>query len=926
MKTMPSVCLILCLFSPWAAYGSPIDCLLLARDRESSIQRQLVGETIRALNARPDFTGREVSADGTAIPDAVVMGAFDAGNIEQRRVLARHVQGDLLLLLDTRTLEGNHAVDLVAVEPTMGLRLARATFPWDPDRPDTSVAPIVNAIVAASKPLVGGVRKVYAVPAFQSMDLTPKYSSMMDAYKAWVEHLLLNQPGAVVLEMQEAETLMLMPRDKETVPEPYIIAGTFQNEGIGSDRRISLGLEMSRGGKVLGTETRQGVRVRDAGEAIGAMLFSILDASPEHEAASPAAFDQGPRLMELADALGRIGFWDNAIPLYHALLLQNAYSEEATLGLLEAYGVLLTRSAKARHQNPFQTVELGEKMVDLVSTLPPDWRVSNRKRLQEALHDFQYYHHPHRNAFNREVIDANIRLKASDWAMAEMGITALGSPSRAVQWGDFPREIGNMIRNGLSASRKERPDAFFMAWETALHALDGYKDSFNIRFGQMIYEKDLNWIHQLSLSENPEIALVARICIYLSTIDPAITLDTHRETIASFDGFERLNKKDANWVYNYLPKALEYAKARTSRPDTVSAATGVTLSNLTAGIIQSAGRTLSREVNDWIYQGGREFLATDAGAFEVLGRGRFQEWQTGNVHRLSWDGRFLWCFSESGISILSGPGERTATYPSDTLPFPAAVDSMFFVPLETGWGCLIGGQTVDDIRRSWIAALDIRDTDRGTAPRFTLLQKGVDQKRDVRNIQVAFTPFFAFKIGTPGEHKVLTFGYPMAHKMVVDMDRHAVSYLQSSRFVAEFMVEHGGSLWAVTSNFSKGLQRWGVLEWKDTGKEATVWHAQPSYTYNVPASGSGIFQAMFIEQNRIHLVSKPWHHPAWFSVDLDSKRVTVVADQLPPELDDFKLQPRFVRSSAYGLVLIARKNAFAVSAPLPETLPTLSNP
>ena len=901
-------------------------CLMIPRDPASSVQQHLIHETRLILNTKPEFTFRAASASGTEMSDLRMYDTLVNAGVQQRRELGQTLSSDLLILIDTREQKGQYVVDLVAIEPAMGIRLNAAVLLWDTNRPHVAAQVVVDEIIAAQTKRTRGIKTVFAIPAFESKDLTPQYRYMMEAYPAWVERLLLHRDGAVVVELAEAETLALMQDSKNGIPLPIVVNGSFLNKGVGPDRVVSLGLEMSRGGHVVGSEERDDVPVHAIGrtihEMLDALLVTVLGATTEPNTMDP---HQGGALLKRADALGLAGFWDNAIPLYFALMFHDAYSEQATLGLLEAYGALLQRNMKRRHEDPLLIVGLGEKIVDLVSTLPTDWRVSNRARLQAALRSFQLYYHLSSDVEIPTEKEAMIRLNATHWEMAMIATTALASPSRAVEQGDFPREVSKLIRRGLLPKRADNPEEVFTAWNIALEALDGYRASFNIRFDQMVSERNVEWIARLAASENKEIALVARVCLYLADLDHTQDVAQHWKTIQSMDGFSTVSQKNQKWVYNYIPTAMEKKKGRNDDL-IISGAKGLTITNITTDLLQRVPISPSRTMNDWINRDGNEFLCTDAGVFAVTGRGSFRAMGNAGAERLEWDGRHLWCFAKTGIRVLTALGEELAYYPSDILPFPAIAESMFFIPLEHGWGCLVGGEKTEDIKRSWVVGLDIRTANQTTPPRFTMLHEGVNQKRNQAALNVAFLPQYATRFGLPNEHKIITAGFRTGFKMVIDLDKNECFALRQSKFVADYMLEHGGYLWAITSHYGHKRQSWGVLKWDDTTKDAQSWYTQASYTYNVPAFGSGIFQSMFVDKHHLHLISKPWHYPAWFSVDLETKRVSVVADQLPRELDDFRLHPRFVRSSAYGLVFTSKGEAYGVTIPPFESLPPFSVP
>lgn len=294
--------------------------------------RQDVGKVVRAdllvLIGAPE---RAAQADGARQP-VTTQPAAAKGAVTTQRASAKTAAGTTLAVGDTQPY-----VPVVIAETKQGLRLLNAKLPWDEKNAEATAAEIAGMVENARQTLAGGIRAVFAVPPFESEDLSFKYEYLMAAYAAVVAQAVTRQPGVVIVELAEAQALgreLAVSPGPSTVSRglPYYVMGRYKHAGMGAERTVGVHVELRQGETVLATVEESDV----ATAAVGATLQKAANQFLKGALADGGVALARPEVAQEADLLrkrgaefARLGNWSEALSLYEASLLLEPDRAEA---------------------------------------------------------------------------------------------------------------------------------------------------------------------------------------------------------------------------------------------------------------------------------------------------------------------------------------------------------------------------------------------------------------------------------------------------------------------------------------------------------------------------------------------------------------------------------------------------------------------
>jgi len=252
---------------------------------------------------------------------------FSAEGGRDRVAVGKILKADLLVLLkadevvDTN-MQHYRSVRLILSETRSGLRLMMGTVPWTDDAEGESAA--LQSILRQGLAKYARKTEICVVPAFANQNLSHELDYLGEGYAALITKRLLQEPGLVVVELSEAQSitneLALTGGEGVTRKSPLFLTGEFRHTGQGAAQRATIRLALKRGATELKSVSKEGLSSMETGpwllQATQELLAGANFQVPALDAAAQAA-----QLATEANRLRQAGQWNESLNLLQAGLL-----------------------------------------------------------------------------------------------------------------------------------------------------------------------------------------------------------------------------------------------------------------------------------------------------------------------------------------------------------------------------------------------------------------------------------------------------------------------------------------------------------------------------------------------------------------------------------------------------------------------------
>jgi hypothetical protein len=281
----------------------------------------------------------------------------------QRLKLGRLLGADTLLLLSPIENDAaaageapvQNGIRLVLADTRTGARLTSDGFP-DSGDPDANVDRIVGVVGQALGRYPNGVEQIIGLSPFLSRCLTHAYDAYQTSCASWLAHVLAQQPGVAVLEIDEARAIgeelrLTSPEGTGRLEQrvvPVLVSGEFtatrQSLPGKSTEHFDVTVTMRRQ-----ADTEQVRRTRLTHDQLLEFLSIDLPAKVLRGVRGDAAaggFDAETQFRWLvgeADRFARIGMWEQAIGLREAALLLRPDDADTRFRLIVEYRIQMLR-------------------------------------------------------------------------------------------------------------------------------------------------------------------------------------------------------------------------------------------------------------------------------------------------------------------------------------------------------------------------------------------------------------------------------------------------------------------------------------------------------------------------------------------------------------------------------------------------------
>jgi hypothetical protein len=301
-----------------SAFGAGPMCALLDTDKDPR-----VALLEAKLLADASATWVERTNIDKILKEQKLQALFSPQGVGERVRLGKLLKADVLVMV--RPVKGVEAptLEVVVSETASGLRLMLRAVPVTKST-DDDVAALLAAVREGIKRHGEKITEVVAVPPFVSKDLGYDFDHLKGAYAKLTEAVALDRRGAVVVELEEAQSLvkelaLAAPGTKVERRTPLYIFGEYRHEGRGAERTVTLRMWAERGGKPVGKPFEQKLK---PAEAVAALQRWAIECLAEGGPVAQAnAKKEAAILAARARDFERLGYWSEALALIEASLL-----------------------------------------------------------------------------------------------------------------------------------------------------------------------------------------------------------------------------------------------------------------------------------------------------------------------------------------------------------------------------------------------------------------------------------------------------------------------------------------------------------------------------------------------------------------------------------------------------------------------------
>ena len=262
VRSTKSICILTILFvglSTPSASSAATQCAFIAQKQSPVVE---LAEAM--LLGVADAEWLERSEIDKVLAEQKLQTLFAPEATGSRSALGKILKADLIVVVRTAEAQVDgrpqKSVEVAVAQTATGLRLVSRSIPLSEDAQADAQALVTLASEGFAKN-AQDIERIYAVPPFVSQDLTYENDHLKQAYSRLIEQALLDQPGTLVVELAEADSIAreatLAGADATLVRFlPLYLLGEYRHDGVGKHQQITISLSINRGAKQLRSERK----------------------------------------------------------------------------------------------------------------------------------------------------------------------------------------------------------------------------------------------------------------------------------------------------------------------------------------------------------------------------------------------------------------------------------------------------------------------------------------------------------------------------------------------------------------------------------------------------------------------------------------------------------------------------------------------
>lgn len=865
------------------------------------------------------------------LTEQTLSAAFSAEGVGARVKLGRLIKADLLVLLRERKGEKATAIDIAVASTDRGLRLASDVVPWEPGRVEDIVNQFMTGVRRAGDLAQQPDLHLFAVPPFESRELTFDNVHQQRGYARLVEECLTGLPNVAVVEWAEANALLREVALTGSPVErslPYYVIGSFRTTKNDSGARVHFDLELRQGSKVIANVSQDSLSEVETGPVLQHAVDELLAGVVDTSGAPPDAAAEIDLLLSRSSVFQALGAWDEAFPLYEAALVLDPGHREVRLRVFfdRVEMVRSTLGLPSRGASSLRTrMQAMEAALDALDELIQR-RLVDRRVVTEAGYLQTHGHlsgYEHSAGANSELVT---RLREYCRRRGRLFLAIVkNQPAQPSLAASERRAAARSLTNcSRLAAHLDAEEAFEVLFElicvlddqpgtedvqlTALQALQ----SFWSRMDASQQER----ISNLETSSSKRVRTAARIGRILWSIQDPETYQQATDEIRSLVPEESLPK-------HLEMRAMHEAKAQlddvTEEQRREASIQDVSVPKLTPLMLGDRPWPATRA---WLTcSADLECAATTQGLWQIAGPGVVKVLDPIQAEELAWDGRYLWALGEGKIIVLHPGRGRIAEFDARGAQDVAAAGP--------GHACAVAWVMSDKrAYRTWIMRLHVDESPTGEIiPTSELVFEARDQPglywRDVDPLKFAY-PLSRILTFVPRDDENAQFVIPWLDLRSCLPVRSGALRLAQCRWPGYLVcVQDENTFFVADSRVGHNRQWQAVYRADDPDDELNMLVDLGVRTCRAEGSWRGMyFRAGLVYEGHLHLLtSDPQLNPNWIAINLKTLQTSVLVSEFPGEFRCCALQLH--PSNHYGVVLVRCESVpYQVSLPPAEQWPS----
>jgi hypothetical protein len=887
-----------------------------------------------------------------AVLDEQLLSAVEAAEgVSSRLKLGQLVKADLLVLVRELAGMDGPKIELVVIVSSSGLRLAREAYPGKAADLETIAASarktVEHALALARNPHL----IIFAVPSFEHLGIVPERVDHRLAYAQLVELTLMRVPGAVVIELEEADALAreaVIGSQTLRRALPYYVTGKYR-AGAGHGKSISFEVALRQADKVLGSETARAASEAESAAVLQDAVRKLIPPSVggmEVTRAEPVM--EARLLVERAHQFRSIGEWDRAYPLFQSALLLDSRNVDAHLGVFEALSEMMKDGRNELNEPAHHSridycgrLDRWEECLDHIDFLLRQRAIDPRTTRQ--IDWFGRYAHlmasgPDARA---QIPPLMPRYKQILRRQGNVAILAFGRPE---QW------------RGLQTSQLQPLSALLVVTSRQLTESGEYRDALDVIYRAILAIGDvpegfgvqfspaglLGWCYpgvertayadfvaRLESSPVDQVRLVGQGCRLISEITDE---GSYQAALAQIDA---LTEPASRRVHRELVRKHALLKWESLKPPPSGPAVAeITVARFVPFAppnlrINQGEVSLHAAILGWIRCGNVDVVHTYSGYFRVTELETLEPIDVSGASSACWDGRFLWVVGSNRPRVLDLARGRVGQFEEAQDPDRLLIGGEFVV-VSPGKVCLWNEATVGPMKdRIWGTLLEARERPDGSVAcsMETLFQQR--QAFDPLDAKLPEDPTRGFRlswvtiINGGGESPALLLGRRNQRPLCIDLYSKKPRVLPHEWPVLSGIVQHGGDLY-VSAGRIKPLEHGMIYRVTSPDAAPELWLDLPGHPSSLTGwvSGTSYYKETYLYGEDMHLFGASFGKysatPAWTVVNLRTKEARVLLTRWPAELGDVR---RVFLTNRYGFLIQGARRLYQAVLPPGEQWP-----
>ncbi len=966
-------------FGPFISMAAekPTICAILPMPGVESTQQaadlleaKLAGQEGITLVNRTDFE--------KVVTEQVLSTAFAADGVKSRIELGKMLKADLLVFLrerkskvdsispttaskpsdnpSTSNEKPKQVIELAVADTHRGLRLVMDIQFWEPDKTDATLKAFAEAIGRARDLAGRDDLKVFAVPPFESKNISFKYQQMKWGYARLIEERLMLFPGVVVVELSEAKAMTSeVSLSAITLQRslPYYLLGSFKISDSSEQSGVDFIIDFKRGSDVLKTYTRENVALSKVADTLLLLVPNILgdinNAPPSH-AESVLELDI---LKDRGEMFRIIGDYDEALALLQSAYLLDPTNNKIHLSMYltlikmsDSPGILMDMY----DTYDYLTIQYADMALDHLHILLANKYLINelcdymRTRVFQVrsdsllndpyniLADFVRVSQRHASIICEFFQDTQYVSTLNNNQIYILSNYALLCLKQSFQYAQD--DALNIMCYMLNLLNNANVDILTMCHAIASFTI--YDDT------NLLYKPSIERLRQYESGQLHTIGILMQFLYDITDINTYnMAVSKLSELSIKYNYNEDMKTHLKYWAQVRLNLAERNKGLYDAKPSVMVPLLTRVVDKMT--FIDNQGNAVARPTifYDWLNCGSEtEIVATDAGLFLVDDNDIIKLIDRWAPYRMYWDGEYVWTINEKSIIyvIKPRPLRVIACFDDNDMIEDNHTNHGLLTVISPGRACCVrsiwqNSKDKGSVLRSWITMLEIQDEpNTDVVKNSNVIFQTMRQGKDEGDIIASFIPVWLTTISDTDleNHSMVIVGRMNENKPLIVDNRNNVRFGISQWKYGSNIIEVNKCVYITTGCINN------YKEYFEVSKLNSIDDIPENILCYERKAKDNVFcgvyhRSLLVHDNKLHMLAN-WSCcgidcqvrcvPAWSTIDLITGEAKLLVDVFPYKIR-YLPSVKLCKSNHYGLILLYDNEAYRVELPPDNTWPNL---